>query len=99
MQTVVITKGAHRRNVHLPHLSDEPRQFAHQWDADEAEDNAHQAHNFITYATALGGYAEPVVLLPPPETDDTTETARRATMLSDWSDIVGSALDMKVEIR
>jgi hypothetical protein len=98
MITVVITKGAHARNVHMSNDHDR-RHFAHQWDNDDLEDTAHQAHNFVTYATALGGYEPPVILLPGKYPEDPADHAHMNVCLADWASIVGSALDTEVEIR
>jgi hypothetical protein len=94
----VITKGAHSRNVHMPERV-EPVHFAHQWDNESPEDTAHQAHNFVIYATALGGFSPPVYLLPGTYPDDPADRAEMNVCLSDWASLVGSALDTEVEIR
>lgn len=97
---LTITRGSHARNVHLPSLDpDEPRQFAHRWDPDDPEDVPHQAHNFLTYANALGGYVEPIVLIPPPFTDDEVDNDHIRVNMGDWRDIVQTATGLKVEIR
>lgn len=98
---VTITKGSHARNVHLPPLSDEPRQFAHRFDPDDPEDVPHQAQNFITYATALGGYVAPIVLISPPmsEAEDGPEYDHIKVELADWASVVETATGMPVEIR
>lgn len=97
METVVITKGAHARNVHIP-VHEGPVQFAHRWDPDEQEDCPHQAHNFMTYARALGGYVPPVIVLAE-QRDDPNDQAEQNCHLADWASIVGTALDTEVEIR
>lgn len=96
---LTITKGAHQRNVHLPAMDDEPRQFAHRWDPDEPEDVAHQVQNFLTYAQALGGYVPPIVLIGPLKTDDEVEWAHTQVNMGDWRDMVESATGLPVEIR
>ena len=99
MAVIVITKGAHHRNTHIPERDDEPRQFAHRWDPDSPEDVAHQAGNFKTYATALGGYVPPIVLLAPPMPDDPNEADHIRVNLSDWASIVRTSTGHQVEIR
>lgn len=98
MTTILITSGAHWRNTHLPPLS-ESRQFAHRFDPDEAEDVAHQAHNFTTYAKALGSYDSPFVLISPSQTDDPVEQQHVEVELSDWVSIVSTATGVRVETR
>jgi len=89
---IVITAGAHRRNVHMPELTDEPRQFAHRFDPDEAEDVPHQCQNFLSYATALGGNVGPHILLGP---DDIVSRC----FMRDWAQIVSTATGVRVETR
>lgn len=83
----IISKGAHWRNVHL---QEGPCQFAHVFDPDDPEDVPHQAHNFMTYAKALGNFDSPFVLIGP---------ADQAVHLSDWAQIVSTATHVPVEIR
>ena len=45
MGTVLITEGAHWRNVHMPPI-EASRQFAHKFDPDCPEDVPHQAITF-----------------------------------------------------
>ena len=90
MTVVVITKGSHRRNVHLPDL--EGVQFAHRYDPDDPEDVPHQVSNFLNYATALGTSVGPHVLLGP---DDTVSRC----YMRDWAQIVESATHVPVKIR
>lgn len=85
--TVIITRGAHWRNTHLV---DEPSQFAHVFDPDDPEDVPHQAHNFMTYAKALGNFDSPFVLIGPED---------QAVHLCDWAQIVQTATGVQVEIR
>lgn len=100
MPVIVITAGAHRRNVNMPSITDEPRQFAHRWDPDEEEDVAHQAQNFKLYADALGGYVPPIVLLSPdPMPDDQVECNHIKVNMADWASIVETATGLPVEIR
>lgn len=96
--TVVITKGSHAKNVHMPPRS-EVTHFAHQWDNDDPEDMNHQARNFVTYATALGGYEPPVYLLSGKYPDDPALHAKMNVDMADWASVVGSALNVEVEIR
>ena len=91
MTVIVITEGAHRRNVHIGEL-DEPVQFAHVYDPDEPEDVPHQTQNFMTYAGALGGNVGPHVLIGP------TDTVSRCFM-RDWSQIVSSGTGVRVQVR
>ena len=98
MATIVVTKGSHARNVHLPPFDGEPRQFAHRWDPDDPEDVAHQAQNFTLYAKALGGYVAPIVLLAPPIPDG-PEADHIRVNLADWKSIVETGTGMPVEIR
>jgi hypothetical protein len=98
MEVVVITKGAHARNVHMPHPSEGPFQYAHRWDPDEQEDCPHQAHNFLTYAHALGGYTPPMIVLAD-RREDPNDQAEQNCHLADFASIVGTALDTEVEIR
>ena len=77
---LTITKGAHRRNVHLPEL-DDSTQFAHQWDPSDPEDVPHQVMNFLTYANALGVRSLPHVLLSAPvDPDPEVEKYNRVQM-------------------
>ncbi len=99
MTVIVLTKGAHARNTHIPPDDGKPRQFAHRWDPDEVEDVPHQAQNFKLYADALGGYVEPIVLLSPPPCDDPAEEAHRKVNMADWASIVRTATGKQVEIR
>ena len=99
MSVIVISSGAHKRNVNLPPLGDEPRQFAHRWDPDENEDVAHQAQNFTTYATALGAYEPPIVLLSPVIPATGPEYDHVKVNLSDWASVVETATGKPVEIR
>lgn len=94
----IISKGAHWRNVHLPETS-EPRQFAHIFDPDEAEDVPHQAQNFVQYGNALGSHVGPHVLIGPGPTDDPIEDQHVLVELCDWRMIVESATHVPVEIR
>jgi len=96
---ITITTGAHGRNVDIPPSNSSPRQFAHKWDWDEPEDNAHQAQNFIQYATALGGYVPPVILLPPPIPEDPRDWDTIKVKMADWAGNVEAALGTTVEIR
>lgn len=91
---VEISRGAHGRNVKLPPLSAEPRQFAHYFDPLEAEDYLHQAANFMNYASALGGNIGPHVLLGPPEKDDFTKM-----QMAEWAVNVTTATGVRVDIR
>jgi hypothetical protein len=98
MATVLISSGAHWRNVHLP--SDEAeRQFAHRFDPDEVEDVPHQAWNFITYANCLGAHASPFVLISPPKSGDAAEQQHIEVELSDWVHLVQTATRVPVVIR
>jgi hypothetical protein len=99
MTVVVISKGSHARNTHLPPLSDGPRHFAHRWDADDPEDVPHQANNFRTYAASLGGFEPPFILLRPDVMPDEPERAHVEVNLSDWASIVKTATGVPVEIR
>ena len=100
MAVIVITKGAHHRNVHLPAMSDEPRQFAHRWDPNENEDVAHQVQNFKLYADALGSYESPIVLLSPdPMPSDQNECNHIKINMADWASLVTTATGRPVEIR
>jgi hypothetical protein len=96
---VVITKGSHARNTHIPPRDGEPRHYGHRWDPNDPEDVAHQAMNFTTYANALGGYEEPIVLLGPPPSDDEQENLHVKVNMGDWQDIVETATGKRVEIR
>lgn len=96
---VTITAGAHDKNVHMPESDGTPRQFAHQWSFEEVEDNAHQVSNFVKYATALGGYVGPVVLLPPPVPADPRDWDYIQVKMADWASMVESCLHVEVEIR
>jgi hypothetical protein len=94
---VVITSGAHWRNVHVP--DEETRQFAHIFDPDSPEGVPVEAHNFITYATALGKSLGPHILLRPEEEWAEPEADQLEVMLSDWQNIVETATRIAVEIR
>lgn len=112
MDVVTITSGAHWRNVGVSQVDTE-RQFAHIFDPESPEDVPHEAHNFITYANALGEYEDPIVLYRPDE--DIPEwvapieahSARHfgpedehiEVMMADWVQIVTTATGRKVEIR
>ena len=97
---VTITSGAHDRNVdNIPPDNGTPRQFAHAWSFEEVEDNAHQVQNFVTYATALGNYVGPVVLLSPPEPADKRDWDYVQVKLADWAGMVENDLGVEVEIR
>jgi hypothetical protein len=97
---VTITSGAHGMNTDLPAFPPgEPVQFAHLWDFEEPEDNAHQVLNFVKYATALGGWSNPVVLLPPPVPADPRDWDYIQVKMADWAAMVESDLECEVEIR
>ena len=98
MAIVVVTKGAHARNTHIPPFEDGPRQFAHRFDPNEVEDVPHQVQNFIQYANALGGYHPPIVLLSPKMGDDEAEWDHIQVEMSDWRSIVETATGMAVDI-
>ena len=100
MTVIVLTKGSHARNVHIPPDDGTPRQFAHRWDPDDVEDVPHQAQNFKLYADTLGDYQAPIVLLSPdPMPDDQVECNHIKVNMADWASIVESATGMAVEIR
>jgi hypothetical protein len=99
MHVVVISKGAHKRNVHMPDPNNGPYQYAHQWDAGDPEDCPHQAQNFLTYAKALGNWCSPCVLLPDRSVGEGEDRSEMNCHLADWVSIVGSAMDTEVEIR
>ena len=97
-QTVIITKGAHTRYT-IERDPEGPQCFAHIWELDEAEDNAHQVGNFVRYATALGGFTAPVELLhdaadPDPRVEQTNIIKR-----DEWARAVKSALGVDVHVR
>jgi hypothetical protein len=98
MAVVVITKGSHARNTHMPPRDGEPRQFAHRWDPDDPEDVPHQAQNFKLYADSLGGYVPPVILLAPPLPEG-PEADHIRVNLADWKSIIESGMGVPVEIR
>lgn len=98
--TIVISEGARTRYVH----KGADRQFAHIFDPDSAsgadgEDVAHQAWNFVTYATALGGYDTPIVLISPPVDPDPVEEQHIQIELAGWKSLVETATRCPVEIR
>ena len=97
-QTVVITKGAHTRYV-IERDPEGPQQFAHLWDMEEAEDNVHQAQNFILYATALGGYVSPVELLHDKEDPDPRQEQANVIKRAEWARHVKRALGVDVHVR
>lgn len=108
---ITITSGAHWRNVGVSQV--EADQFAHIFDPESPEDVPHEAHNFITYYRALGGCEGSVVLYRP--TEDLPDwvapieehSARHfgpeddhiEVMMSDWVQIVETALSKKVEVQ
>ncbi len=94
---ITISSGAHWRNVGLKPGDYSEDQFAHIFDPDEPEDVPHQAHNFMTYATALGACAQPFVLIAP-EDEDEPEQSHVHVEMSDWQAIVESETVVKVEI-
>ena len=110
MTTVTITSGAHWRNVDI---DPDATEFGHIFDPESPEDVPHEAQNFITYMTALGG-CQSVVLYRPDDEDLPDwvaplepHSARHfapdddhvEVMMSDWKTIVESATGKKVEIR
>lgn len=98
MTIIVITKGDHRRNVHMPERGDK-LQFAHRYDFSDPEGHERQAQNFIIYAQALGGYVPPVIVYADPTVTDPNQRALMNINLADWAAIVGHALDTEVEIQ
>jgi hypothetical protein len=98
MTVYVLTKGSHKRNVHVPPYDGTPRQFAHRWDPDDVEDVPHQAQNFKLCADALGGYVAPIVLLAPPLPEG-PEADHIKVNLSDWKSIIETGMGVPVEIR
>ena len=98
---ITITSGAHWRDTSAPQLTGGPFQYAHIFDPDSPEDVPHEAHNFITYAAALGNYIGPHILLRPDTTVDwdKSEWDEIEVMMSDWREIVESATHIAVEIR
>jgi hypothetical protein len=110
MMIVTISSGAHWRNLDVPSDAD---QYAHIFDPESPEDVPHDAHNFITYAVALGLPDAAIILLRPedewPDWAAPVEehSARHfgpeddhiEVMMSDWKAIVESATGRQVEIR
>jgi hypothetical protein len=109
MTTVIITSGAHWRNVGVSHEAD---QYAHIFDPESAEDVPHEAWNFITYYNALGGCEGSVVLYRPDDEPQEwmhpieAHSARHfgpeddhiEVMMSDWVILVETALSKRVEV-
>lgn len=94
---IVITTGSQGKNPDVPNVPD--RQFAHQFDANDPADRAHQAANFMRYAEALGDHVAPIVLLGGPMPDDPAEANFHKVDLDGWKSIVQTATGMAVEIR
>lgn len=106
---VTITSGAHWRNVDIDPEAD---QFGHIFDPESPEDVPHEAQNFITYFTALGGSESIVLFRPDDEPPDWVapveeysarhfgpEDEHIEVMLADWKELVESATGRQVEIR
>ena len=100
MPVIAITKGSHHLNTAVTRDNPEPpRQFAHIWDFNDPEDNAHQATNFIQYAQALGDFEGPVEILSVNIPDDDSDRTWAAAQMYQWRSIVRAALGVPVEIR
>jgi hypothetical protein len=97
---IVVSKGSHNRNLHIPAFDGEPRQFAHRFDPNDPEDVPHQVQNFWQYAKALGGFHPPIILYgPDPMPENEQEADHIAVQMSDWASLVESSTGMAVEIR
>jgi hypothetical protein len=99
MAIVTISSGAHWRNMAVESETNNGRDnFAHIFDPDEPEGVPQQAHNFITYAAALGYSPAPHILIAPEEDPDPVEQAHVNVMMADWSQIVSTATGVEVRI-
>jgi hypothetical protein len=98
-QTIIISRGSHHKMTSLPPFDGEERRFAHIWDFEDVEDNAHQVSNFVKYATALGGFSSPVVLISPPAPADPRDWDYIQVKMADWALAVEESLGVEVEIR
>jgi hypothetical protein len=104
MEPYLISWGAHGRDVTAPQTVPQlrklgPIQFAHRFDYEDPEDVAHEASNFIKYATALGGSDLPPVLYVDDSGLEDPDKAHLWINAADWSSIVASGLHTTVETR
>jgi hypothetical protein len=101
MEVYLISWGAHGRNPDAPREVPllRPVQLAHRFDYNDPEDVAHEATNFIQYATALGGSDGPPVLLVDDSGLDDPDKSHFWINAIDWASIVDSGLDTRVVIK